>query len=138
MPSSPLPSPRTHLWISLAALVWNLLGLMAFVMQMFMTPAQVAALPAADRAVHDAMPRWLTTAFAVAVGGGVLGSIGLLLGRRWAVAAFTVSLVALVVQIAGGYLVTPLWQASGAAGMAFPALLLVVAIAVLWYARRRA
>ena len=137
MAASALPSSRAHLWIALAALVWNLLGLMAFVMQVSMTPEQVAALPAADRAVHDATPSWLTVAFALAVGGGVLGSIGLLLRQRWAVAAFTVSLAALVVQIVGGYLVTPMWQASGAAGAAFPAVLLAIAVALLAYSRRR-
>ena len=137
MPASPPSNPRTHLWIAGAALLWNLLGLLAFAMQVSMSPEQVAALPAADRAVHDATPAWLTMAFAIAVGGGVLGSIGLLLRQRWAAAAFAVSLLALVGQIVGGYLVTPAWQASGAAGAAMAALLLVIAVALLWYARRR-
>ena len=137
MPASLPPNPRTHLWIAAAALVWNLLGVMAFVMQVSMSPEQVAALPAADRAVYEATPAWLTAAFALAVGGGVLGSIGLLLRQQWAVAAFTVSLVALVVQVAGGYMVTPAWTASGVAGAVMPALLLAIAIALLWYARRR-
>ena len=136
MAASPLPNPRTHMWIALAALAWNLLGLMAFVMQVSMSAEQVAALPAADRAVHDATPSWLTIAFALAVGGGVLGSIGLLLRQRWAITAFAVSLAALVVQIGGGYLVTPMWQASGAPGAAFPAVLLAIAVALLSYARR--
>jgi len=136
MAAAPIPARPTRRLIAVAALIWNLLGLMAFVMQVSMRPEQVAALPAADRAVHDATPAWLTIAFALAVGGGVLGSIGLVLRQRWAVAAFTVSLAALVVQIAGGYLVTPAWQASGAAGAVFPALLLAIGIALLWYARR--
>jgi hypothetical protein len=133
----PMSSQRpVHRWIAFAALAWNLLGLLAFVMQLSMSPEQVAALPAADRAVHDATPAWLIAAFALAVGGGVIGSIGLLLRRRWAVPAFTVSLVALVLQIAGGYLATPLWRASGVAGAAMPALLLLVAVLLLRYARR--
>jgi hypothetical protein len=136
MPVSAPPNPRTHRWIAGAALAWNLLGLMAFVMQVSMRAEQIAALPAADRAVHDATPVWLTVAFAAAVGGGVLGSVGLLLRHPWTVAAFTVSLVALVIQITGGYLVTPLWRASGAAGAAFPAVLLAIGIALLLYARR--
>ena len=70
------------------------------------------------------------------MGGGVLGSIGLLLRQRWAVAAFAVSLRALVVQIAGGYLVTPVWQATGAAGAVMPALLLAIGVPLLQYARR--
>jgi hypothetical protein len=136
MPASP-PNPRTHFWIAGAALLWNLLGLTVFLTQVSMSPEQVVALPAAVRAVHDATPVWLTIAFALAVGGGVLGSIGLLLRQRWAAAAFTVSLVALVVQVAGGYLVTPAWQASGVGGAAMAALLLAIAVAVLSYARRR-
>ena len=47
------------------------------------------------------------------------------------------SLLALVAQIAGGYLLTPLWQATGAAGAVLPALLLVIGVALLRYARRR-
>jgi hypothetical protein len=137
MPASSSSNSRTHRWIAGAALVWNLLGLMAFVMQVTMTPEQIAALPAAERAAHDAMPAWITVAFAVAVGGGVLGSIGLLLRQSWAVAAFAVSLFALVAQIAGGYLLTPLWQATGAAGAVLPALLLLIGVALLRYARRR-
>jgi hypothetical protein len=105
-------------------------------MQVSMSPEQVAALPAADRAVYDATPSWLTAAFALAVGGGVIGSVGLLLRQRWAVTAFTVSLLALVIQIAGGYLMTPLWQATGVAGAVLPALLLAIGVALLLYARR--
>ena len=133
----PSPSrPASHFWIAIAALVWNLLGLMAFVMQVFMSPEQVAALPPADRAVYVATPSWLTAAFALAVGGGVARSIGLLRGQRWAVTAFAVSLAALVVQIAGTYLTTPLWQASGATGAVMPVLLLAVGTFLLQHARR--
>lgn len=133
----PLSSQRpTHKWVAFAGLAWNLLGLLAFAMQFSMNAEQVAALPAADRAVHDATPAWLMAAFALAVGGGVIGSVGLLLRRRWAVPAFAVSLVALLLQIGGGYLATPLWRASGVAGAAMPALLLVVAVLLLRYARR--
>ena len=128
--------PRSHLWIAVAALVWNLFGLMAFMMHAFMSPAQVAALPAAERAVYDTTPAWITAAFALAVGGGVLGSIGLLLRQRWATRAFAVSLVALVIQFAGTFAVTPAWQASGAAGLILPVLLLVIGVLMLRHSQR--
>jgi hypothetical protein len=124
-----------HRWIALVALLWNLIGLMAFVMQVTMSPEQVAALPPAERTVHEAAPAWITAAFALAVGGGVLGSIGLLLRQQWATWAFAVSLGALVVQIAGGYLFTPAWRATGAAGLVMPVLLLVIGVLLLRHAR---
>ena len=60
----------------------------------------------------------------------------LVLRRRWAVPMFQVSLLGLLVQMVGAYAVTPAWAAFGPAGLAMPALLLVVAVALLLYARR--
>jgi hypothetical protein len=119
-----------------AALAWNLLGLAMFAMQVSMSPEQVAALPAPDRAVVEATPGWLTAVFGVATGAGVLGSSGLLLRQRWAVPSLALSLVALLVQIGGAYVVTPVWAASGAAGLVLPVLLVAVGVALVRYARR--
>jgi len=130
------PRPKAHGLIAGAALAWNLIGLLMFVLEVFMTPAQVAALPTMDRAVHEAMPAWTQVAFGVAVGTGVLGSIGLLLRRRWAVPCFAVSLVAVLVQFGGAYLATPLWQASGVAGLIMPMVLVAIGVLLLRYARR--
>jgi hypothetical protein len=126
----------TRTWIAIAALVWNLLGLMMFVLQVSMSPAQVAALSAPERAVHEATPAWLNAAFGVAVVGGVLGSIGLLRRQRWAVACFAASLVAMAVQFAGAYAFTPAWQAFGVGGTIMPVVLLVIGAALLAHARR--
>lgn len=128
--------PRRHAVIASAALVWNLIGLLMLVLQVSMRPEQIAALPAPERAVYQAIPWWLTTAFMVAVGTGVLGSIGLLLRKPWAVPNFAVSIVALLVQGGGTYLATPAWQASGPAGTVMPVLLVTIAILLLQYARR--
>ena len=46
------------------------------------------------------------------------------------------SLLGLLVQMVGAYAVTPAWAAFGPAGLAMPALLLLVAVALLLYARR--
>ncbi len=88
-----------------------------FVMQVFDEPRR--RWPPCRRRTgrcYEATPGWLTVAFGVAVGAGVLGSIGLLLRQRWAVPCFAVSLVALLVQIGGAYLVTPVWAGLRAGG----------------------
>ena len=46
--------------------------------------------------------------------------------------------VGLVVQIGGGFLVTPVWEASGAAGLVMPVLLLAIGALLLRYSRRAA
>lgn len=118
------------------ALFWNIVGVVMFIMQTSITPEQVAAMPADRRMVYEAMPGWLTIAYAVAVFAGVAGAFGLLLRRAWAVPAFALSLLAVVLQMGGVYAFTPAWQVSGAAGLPMAVLLVGIATALVWYARR--
>ena len=105
------------------ALLWNLVGVAMFFLQTSLTAEQVAAMPPDRQLVYEAMPDWLTVAYAVAVFGGVIGAVGLLLRRRWAVWAFAASLLAVVLQMGGVYAFTPAWEVSGAAGLPMAVLL---------------
>ncbi|OHE84119.1 MAG: hypothetical protein A2579_02185 [Lysobacterales bacterium RIFOXYD1_FULL_69_11] len=130
--------PKSFWIIATIALLWNLLGLAMFAMQVTMSPESLAALPAEQRQVYEATPMWINAAFGVAVVAGVLGAIALLMRRRWAAMLFAISLVALVVQILGAFLVTPAWAAYGAAGLVMPLLLLAISAALWSYARKAA
>ncbi len=128
--------PPAYWLVAILALVWNLIGVAMFYIQVTMDDTRLAGLTELQRQVYQATPAWVNVAFAFAVFGGLLGAIGLLVRRRWAVTMFGISLLALLVQFLGAYLVTPAWAAYGAAGLAMPLLLLVIA-AFLWsYARR--
>src|SRR3546814_494972 len=83
-------------------------------------------------------PAWLYVFYGLATFGGVAGSIGLLLRRRWAVPVYLLALVALVLQVVASYAVTPAWSVSGAAGLAFPVLLVAIAICLWLFSRRMA
>ena len=130
--------PRAHALIASAALIWNLIGLALFVMQARMSPADVAALPPPDRAVFEATPGWLLALFGIAVVTGVLASLALLLGLRWAAPVFAVSLGAVVLQTIGAFLVTPNWQSYGAVSLILPIVLITIGAALYRYAVRRA
>ena len=127
--------PRTYWAIVVLALAWNLSGLAMFFVQVTMDGDRLRQLPEAQQAVHLATPGWVNLAFAFAVIGGVLGALCLVARRRWAVPMFAVSLLAMLVQILGAYLVTPAWAAFGVAGLAMPVLLLGIAFALWAYAR---
>jgi hypothetical protein len=133
-------SPRrwTFWVIAFVALVWNLIGLAMFVVQVRLTPEMVAAMPAAQQQVHAATPAWINIAFGMAVVFGVLGSLALLLRKRLAPPLFLVSLLAIVVQVAGIFVATPAWQAYGPAGLAMPVMLVVIAVYLYWYAHKAA
>lgn len=129
----------TAFWIvGVAALLWNLIGVAMFWMQVTLGSEQLAQMTEQQRQVYAATPMWLNVAFAIAVFGGVLGAIGLLLRKRWAVTMFFVSLLALLVQMIAAYLVTPAWEAYGAAGLVMPVVLIVIALLFWRYAQKAA
>jgi hypothetical protein len=130
--------PKSFWVVAVLALLWNLLGVAMFAMQMMMTPEALAAMPTEQRQVYEATPAWLNIAFAVAVFGGVLGALGLLLKKRWAVPFFALSLISLLVQVIATFVVTPAWQAYGLAGLVMPVLLIVIALLLLGYSRKAA
>lgn len=124
-------------WIvAVFALVWNLIGVAMWYLQVSMTPEQLAAMPEAQRQVYEGTPGWINIVFAVAVLGGVLGALGLLMKKRWAGTMFLLSLIALLVQMIGAYVVTPAWAAYGPVGLVMPVVLLLIALFLLWYANK--
>ena len=131
------PKRPLGFWIiGLFALVWNLIGVAMWYLQVNMSAEQLAAMTEAQRQVYEATPGWLNIAFAVAVFAGVLGALGMLLKKKWAATMFLLSLIALLVQMIGAYVVTPAWSASGPVGLVMPAVLLAIALFLLWYANK--
>ena len=75
--------PKAAFWIiAVIALIWNLMGVMAYLGQAYMTDEAKALLTEAEKALYDNVPIWVTAAFAIAVFGGVLASIALLMRKQ--------------------------------------------------------
>ncbi|MGI9234233.1 MAG: hypothetical protein ACR2RD_11425 [Woeseiaceae bacterium] len=81
--------------IGAIGLIFNLMGCANYISQM--NAENVASMPDAYRAIVEARPAWGTGAFAIAVFGGSLGCLLLLLKKSVAVYLFVVALVAAVV-----------------------------------------
>jgi hypothetical protein len=90
--------PKWYKPVAVVALVWNLIGASAYLMDVMMTPEAVARLSDAQRAMYESRPAWFVVAYACAVWFGVGGSLGLVMRRRWATPLLVVSLVGLVAQ----------------------------------------
>lgn len=124
-------------WIvSVLALLWNLLGVAIFFLQVDMPPEALAAMPAEQRALYESTPAWVNGAFAVAVFGGALGSAMLLMKKRLALPLLLLSLLGLVVQMGYTYLMTPAFRVYGPSGAILPAMLVLIALFLVWFARR--
>jgi hypothetical protein len=128
--------PTTTFWIiGGAALVWNLIGLVAYVSSVTISPEAMAKMTIEQQAFYSGTPTWATAAFAVAVNAGVLGSLFLLLRKAWAVPMFVLSLVAIVAQNIDAFVLRDAYGLSGINGVILPALIFGVAVALLIYSR---
>lgn len=132
------PRPTSYWVVAILALLWNLAGVAMFWLQVNMDASAIAALPAAQREVYEATPAWLNAVFGVAVVSGLLGAVGLVSKKRWAVTLFLLSLLAVLVQMAAAFALTPAWAAYGPAGLVMPVVVIAIAVFLWWYARKAA
>ncbi|OUR91974.1 hypothetical protein A9Q87_09235 [Flavobacteriales bacterium 34_180_T64] len=91
--------PPVWFWIvSVVALIWNGLGVMAYLAQAFMTDDMMATLPETQQEQYANLPAWYTAAFATAVFLGALGCLALLLRKKWAYLLLLISFFAVLIQ----------------------------------------
>jgi hypothetical protein len=126
-------NPHWSFWaVSLAMLIYNLAGVMNFITQM--DPDNLAAMPDMYRTLIEGRPVWATGAFGVAVFGGAIGCVLLLIRKAIAYHVFLASLVGAVLTLIHGLGLT----GSGANPLEFLVgnmVQLVVTVFLIWYAR---
>ncbi len=83
--------------IGAIALLWNAMGVMNLFWQM--NSDNLAAMPELHRAIAEGRPTWATAAFALAVFGGALGCLLLLLRKRAASYLMIASFIGMVVHM---------------------------------------
>jgi hypothetical protein len=92
-------SPPFWFWvIAVVALLWFLMDISAFFMRVLMTENGLNAMPANQQHLYRNMPLWVNVVFAGEVFGGALGSVALLLRKKWALPSFVVSILGVVSQ----------------------------------------
>ena len=133
--STTTQAPRSFWIISGIALVWNLLGVMAYVMHVTMSDEARAALPAAEQALYENVPAWATSAFAIAVFAGALGCVAMLLRKTWAIPLLLASLLGAVAQNIHSFFMSDVLAVYGPGSAVMPAVVIIIGIALVFYAR---
>ena len=129
--------PPTAFWIVAAvALVWNLIGLLLYYMQVSATDEVLrAAYGDAEYEYLSSIPTWVTSAYAIAVTAGVLGCILLLMRKAWAIPVFIVSLVAILVQDTYSFVLSDAMKVFGTGVIVIPIVVLIIATGLVFYSR---
>lgn len=84
--------------LSIIALLWNLMGVMAYLAQVYMTDKILAALTQKQQDVINNAPLWANAAFALAVWGGLLGAITMMMKRKVSIFLFQFSFAGIFLQ----------------------------------------
>lgn len=130
--------PRSFWIISIVALAWNLLGVANYLFQVTMTEETLMQLPEDQRLLLESAPGWAMAAFAIAVFGGTLGCVLLLLKKALASPVFTISLAGIVAQMYHAFVVSNAMEVYGPAGLALPVLVIIIGVLLVWYSRNAA
>ncbi len=129
--------PKIWFWIvSAVALVWNLMGVMAYITQVTMSPEALQALPENQRALYESVPSWATMAFAIAIWGGVIGCVLLLLRRKQATPVLILSLAGILVQMYHSFFISNSFEVFGPGGLVMPIMIVVMGIWLIWLSRK--
>ena len=128
-------SPKWFKVVAVVALLWNLLGCIAFASDLRLTPDDVAKLPEAQQALYAARAAWAVAATGIAVIGGALGCIGLLLGKRWAFVVFVLSLTGILLQDFGLFVVVDGASLAGPGAVAIQTFVLLVGVGLVYLGR---
>ena len=91
--------PKWFWFLTVIFLLWNIMGVLSFYWHTFITDEALSKLPENERALYGDYPLWTTIVFAIAVFGGLIGSLGLLLRRKWAKTFFILSFIAIIPQM---------------------------------------
>ena len=116
--------PMSFWIVAGVATAWNLIGLMIYYQQVTVTPEVLAQNFTPEQvAFITQTPAWATSAYAIAVNAGLLGSILLLLRKAWAIPLYAISLVAILVQNLHGFVLADglaVWGSGGLVLLCWP------------------
>ena len=128
---------RIPMWfrvLSIVFLLWNLMGVFSFLAHTFISSEAIAALTANERALYGEYPLWTTIVFAIAVGAGLIGAIGLVLRRKWSKGAFIISLLAIIPQMIHNVFFTSAIDVYGTVqAVTMPILVVVFGFVLVWF-----
>lgn len=135
--TSNLVKPNALFWvIAIAALLWNIMGAMAYLADAFMGAEAVSQLPEDQRTLYENRPVWVTAAFAIAVWAGLLGSIALVLRKKWAISAFIISLIGVLAQNLYQFFLSNTFEVMGTAAVALPIMVIIISVLLIVYSKK--
>jgi hypothetical protein len=137
MTTNALNKPPAWFWVvAVIALLWNLMGVGSYLMDAYVSIEQLEAMSQEMRELYEGRPAWVTACFAIAVFGGTLASIVLLLRKKWARPVFIISLLAAMAQFIHWLFMTNSVEVYGTEAYIFPILVVIFGIYEIFFTKQ--
>lgn len=128
--------PSTRYWlVVILSFLWYAVGVFNYLAQAYMTDETLVSFPDEVQLYYTNLPAWVTAAFALAVFGGLLGSVGLFLRKKWASFLFLGSFFAIVAQQFHSFFVQDFIEITIEKAI-MPLLVLIIALYMIYYSRK--
>jgi hypothetical protein len=128
--------PTTLFWIiGVLALLWNIMGVSAYLGQAYMTDEILTNLTDAEQNYYNNLPAWVTAAFAIAAFAGAFACIAFLFKKKWATLLFQISLLGVLAQFIYNFFIQKYVELTGDK-MIMPFIVILISIFLVWYSKK--
>jgi len=133
------PKVPIHLWIvGVLALLWNFMGAFDYLATQLKLASYMGQFTQEQLDYFYGIPAWAVSGWAIAVWIGLVGTVGLLLRRKWSVVAFAISLAGLAISSIYTLFLSNGLEINGTMGIIMTVLVWVIAIFLVWYSKQQA
>ena len=129
---APRPVAAWYMPAAIASLLFMALGCIMYLMHVTADPAQM---PLDQRAAYEALPTWVDAAFAISVWVGAAGALMLVLRKKYAEMLLLVSLVAVLVWLAGMMLTAGVRENMSANDLLVAIVVVALTWTIYWFGR---
>jgi hypothetical protein len=131
-------APR-HLWIvGVIAVLWNAIGAFDYTATQLRLESYMSQFPPEQLEYFYGFPSGAVAAWAIAVWSSLVGSLGLLLRKAWAVWLFGAAIAGMAITTVYNFVLTDGMAIMGTGAAIFSAVIWVIALFLFFYARAMA
>lgn len=116
-------------------MLWNAVGAFDYAATQLRIESYMSAFTPEQLEYFYGFPAWVVAAWAIAVWSSLLGSLGLLLRKTWAVWLFGIAIVGMVLTALHNFVLSDGLAVMGTGAVAFTAVIWLIAFFLFFYAR---
>ncbi|TXN36714.1 hypothetical protein FVB32_00035 [Flagellimonas hymeniacidonis] len=137
MTTDSISKPPVWFWVvSVIALLWNLMGVSAYLADAYTSVEQLEQMSQEIRELYEGRPAWATAGFAIAVFAGAIGSIALLLRKKWARPLLILSVLGSIILNIHTFFLSNALEVMGANIVIMPIVVIVFGIYLIFFAKK--